>query len=210
MPTAQKPMTTADVEILLLPGIGGSGEDHWLGMWARDAARCRIVRQADWERPDRKVWLAALSAAVQSVEGPFALVAHSVGCALAAHWAAENRPADDGASVPRLRAIMMVAPSDVDSAEHTPESVRMFAPMPTLPLPGRSVVVASTDDPYVPIERARGFAREWRSRLVEIGARGHINSNSGLADWIEGQRLLRSMIEPELQSTALNHSNLEE
>ena len=44
----------------------------------------------------------------------------------------------------------------------------------------------SSDDQYVTPGRARGFARAWGSRLVDVGPKGHINSASGLGTWPEG------------------------
>ncbi len=111
-----------------------------------------------------------MSAEIHALDGQFVLVAHSLGCALAAHWVSENLPAGIEASGPQLRAIMMVAPADVDSGDHTPDVVRSFAPMPMLALPCVSLVVASDDDPHVSIERARSLAKSWNSTLVEIGA----------------------------------------
>jgi len=58
--------------------------------------------------------------------------------------------------------------------------------MPLAKLPFPSIVVSSTDDEYVRPERAKEFARAWGSRLVDVGARGHINSASGLRAWPEG------------------------
>ena len=51
-------------------------------------------------------------------------------------------------------------------------------------------MVASRDDPYVTLARAEGFARAWGSRLVVLGAAGHINADSGYGEWPEGRRLL--------------------
>jgi predicted alpha/beta hydrolase family esterase len=57
-------------------------------------------------------------------------------------------------------------------------------------LPFPSIVVASTNDQYVDIERARAFAQAWGSTLVEIGEAGHINGASGYGEWPEGERML--------------------
>jgi predicted alpha/beta hydrolase family esterase len=65
--------------------------------------------------------------------------------------------------------------------------------MPLAPLPFASTVVASTDDPYVSMERAALFARSWASRFVVIGAAGHINTASGLGDWPAGLELLHEL-----------------
>ena len=62
-------------------------------------------------------------------------------------------------------------------------------------LPFPSTLVASTDDPYCTFERATQFADAWGSRLVNIGARGHINADSALGDWPAGQALLQELIQ---------------
>jgi predicted alpha/beta hydrolase family esterase len=65
--------------------------------------------------------------------------------------------------------------------------------VPERRLPFPSIVVASADDPYGAPAHARRCARVWGSRLVEIGAAGHINSASGHGAWPEGLELLRSL-----------------
>ena len=68
-----------------------------------------------------------------------------------------------------------------------------FRPVPQAPLPFPSTVVASTDDPWCTFDRATALARAWGSHLVDLGARGHINSDSGLGDWPEGRRILADL-----------------
>jgi hypothetical protein len=65
--------------------------------------------------------------------------------------------------------------------------------MPLQRLPFRSIVVASTDDPYVTLERARAFAEAWGSRIVTVHGAGHINSASGLGHWPSGFALLQEL-----------------
>ena len=85
---------------------------------------------------------------------------------------------------------MLVAPADVDSPSHTPDAVRNFAPIPTIKLPFASIVVASEDDTFVDFNRAKYFAEQWGSNFVNSGLKGHINSESDLGFWEEGQLLL--------------------
>ncbi|MFL6543682.1 MAG: RBBP9/YdeN family alpha/beta hydrolase, partial [Candidatus Udaeobacter sp.] len=68
-----------------------------------------------------------------------------------------------------------------------------FAPIPLLRLRFRTIVVASSDDPYVTLSRARTFATAWGSDFVIIGEAGHINSDSGVDDWPEGLALLNTL-----------------
>lgn len=65
--------------------------------------------------------------------------------------------------------------------------------MPETPLPFPSIVVASTNDEYVTLARARAYAEAWGSRLVDVGALGHVNSASALGDWPAGWALLETL-----------------
>jgi predicted alpha/beta hydrolase family esterase len=67
--------------------------------------------------------------------------------------------------------------------------------MPLRKLPFRSVVVASTDDPFVTLERAKLFATSWGSRLIQMSNAGHINTASGHGPWPEGEAWLEEMRE---------------
>ena len=48
------------------------------------------------------------------------------------------------------------------------------------------MVVASTTDPLVSVDRARGFAADWGSDFMLAGDAGHINVASGHGPWPEG------------------------
>ena len=93
----------------------------------------------------------------------------------------------------KVRGALLVAPSDVEAPSYPPGSVG-FIPVPLVRFPFASIVVASSDDRYVTVERAAQFARAWGSELADVGVRGHINSDSGLGEWAEGQALLDGLI----------------
>ncbi|HEY6476667.1 MAG TPA: alpha/beta fold hydrolase [Polyangia bacterium] len=173
--------------MLILPGLGGSGPGHWQTRWQDVHPRYLRIEQRDWDHPRREDWLAALDAALAAADGPVALVAHSLGCALVAH--AASRP-----SATVVAAALLVAPADVDSPVHTPAETRGFAPLPMRPLPFPATVVASADDPFVTLSRARAFADAWGARFVDVGRRGHLNAASGLGDWPEGHRELEELL----------------
>lgn len=145
------------------------------------------VTQRDWDAPDPEAWLAALENALAAAAEPAVLVAHSLGCALVARAAARPIAA-------RIAAALLVAPADVDSPDRTPAETRGFSPMPRLPLPFPATVVASENDPYVALDRARTFAAAWGAAFVDAGARGHLNAASGLGDWPEGRRLFEALL----------------
>jgi uncharacterized protein len=187
------PAAPADArpQVLLLPGLWNSGPEHWQSYWERERGDCRRVVQADWETPRRSDWVATLEAAVAAAPGPVVLAAHSLACTLVAFWAAEASPATRA----KVRGALLVAPSDVEAPSY-PAGPVGFTPMPLAPLPFPAVVVSSTDDEYVTPARAAHFARAWGALLVDIGARGHINSASAMGAWPEGQALLEGLLAP--------------
>jgi predicted alpha/beta hydrolase family esterase len=127
---------------------------------------------------------------IEAADGPVVPVAHSLGCALVAH-AAARWPSLIARAVP---AALLVAPADVDSPAHTPPETRGFAPMPRARLPFPATVIASADDPYVEIDRARAFAAAWGAAFVDAGAAGHINAASDLGDWPAGKACLEGLL----------------
>jgi uncharacterized protein len=170
------------MKILVVPGLGGSGPDHWQSHWERSYPGARRVEQSDWNRPVRSLWLEQLAAAVESMPGAM-LVGHSLGCVLIADLA-RWRPDL------RIGGALLVAPADVDRADWAAPQVREFAPMPQARLPFRAVVVASMNDPYMSIERADVVAEAWGAGMINAGSCGHINVASGFGPWPAGERIL--------------------
>jgi predicted alpha/beta hydrolase family esterase len=175
--------------VLILPGYGDSGPDHWQSHWERADPAFRRVIQDDWLLPKLADWVVRLEEAVAACATPPVLAAHSLACSLVAHWA--TRP---GA---RAAGALLVAPADVDSPAHTADEVRNFSPVPLVPLPFPSIVAASTDDPFVTPARAAAFARGWGSRLVTFEGAGHLNADAGFGPWPEGRRLLAALTKRE-------------
>jgi predicted alpha/beta hydrolase family esterase len=171
---------------IIIPGLGNSGATHWQSLWQKTLPNAIRVEQRDWENPTKDEWLLALEKTVQTSPGDCVLIAHSLGVALVAHWAMEFHSS-------KVHAALLVSPSDVDSPAHTPDSVRGFAPMPLMPLPFRSIVVASSNDPFVSLARAQQFARAWGADFIDIGPCGHINADSALGDWPQGMEILRRL-----------------
>ncbi|MFF3286114.1 RBBP9/YdeN family alpha/beta hydrolase [Streptomyces sp. NPDC003023] len=175
---------------LVLPGYQGSGPEHWQSRWEAADPAFRRVEQADWDHPVLDDWLETLDRATAAQQGPVVLVAHSLGCVLVAHWAAERaeRARQSGQAV---IGALLVAPADIERAGVA--ELENFCPVPLKALPFPSIVVAASDDPWCTPERARHFADAWDARLVEAGPLGHINSDSGLGDWPAGRELLAQL-----------------
>ena len=173
--------------ILIVPGVNGSGPAHWQSLWEQNLPNAERVEQSDRHRPRLSDWTATLAEAVRRRPGAL-LVAHSLGCALVAHFARIS----GGRSV---AAALLVAPADVDAETHHGRNLAAFAPMPQEPLAFPSLVAASRNDPFVRFERAEAFAKDWRSRFVDLGLAGHVNVKSGHGPWDDGLPLLESLLD---------------
>ena len=170
-------MRIAETDILIAPGLGNSGPGHWQRRWAARMANARVVEQEDWDRPVVADWVARLHREILLATRPVVLVGHSL--AVAAIVLTAQRLADT-----KVRGAFLVSPPDFDS-DALPPLIRPFKP-PTDPLPFPSMVVASSTDPLVSLERARGFAADWGGDFVPAGDAGHINVASGHGPWPEG------------------------
>ncbi len=171
--------------VLVIPGLLGSGPDHWQTRLEGEFPTARRVEQKDWARPDRSEWVATLDRAIRECAEAPILVAHSLGCVTAAAWASD-RPQGF------VRGALLVAPSDVERAD-APEAIRGFSPIPMMRLPFPSVLVASSDDPFLTVARSRELAVAWGSRWLDIGPAGHVNAASGFGPWPAGEALVRQL-----------------
>ena len=173
------PLRTSDVDILIIPGLGGSGPDHWQSRWEAKLSTARIIAQDDWHRPQLADWTQNIIAAVESATRPVLLVAHSLGVPTVVH------------AVPRLRkdavrGALLVAPPSEEKALEIEGIDRSFAPYPRDPLPFPSLIVGSRNDPYATYSEIEDLGFAWGSRCLDAGEAGHINSESGHGPWPEG------------------------
>ncbi|KQQ39980.1 alpha/beta hydrolase [Duganella sp. Leaf126] len=168
-------------QVLVLAGLWNSGPAHWQSQWQQQRPDWRRVEHSDWETPDAGTWVAELDAAIGRCAEPPVLVAHSLSCALITRWAASG-------SQYKAAGAFLVAPSDTDAPTY-PDCTTGFQPMQLAPLPFPTLIVASSNDPYVDITRARQFASAWGSTCIEIGNAGHINGDAGYGPWPEGLAL---------------------
>ena len=176
--------------IIIVPGWRDSGPGHWQTLWAERLPQAQRVVQDDWHTPTRSAWVARLEETVLEQPGPVVIVAHSLGCITTAHMKPE--------AAARVRGALLVAPADPERRAVLSD----FAPVPYAALPYRSILVASSNDPYCPIRLAGAYARAWGSEFVRLQNAGHINVDSGHGEWPLGRALLQSLTEVEQPSQA--------
>ena len=174
------------MKIFTVPGLYNSGPQHWQTHWEKEYGFTRI-EQKEWETPVCDDWLQAIDAVVtQYPIDEVILVGHSLACCTIVRWAEKYKR--------MIKGVLLVGPSDVEAPSY-PSGTTGFSPMPSYKLPFPSIVIVSTNDEYVTIERALSFARNWGSELISAGDLGHINSSSDLGKWPFGISQLQKLIQ---------------
>ncbi len=166
---------------LIVPGLHGSGPDHWQTWFeTRIPGAVRVV-QRDWSRADLAEWSSRVRREINRVPGRIFIVAHSFGALAAAQAAADHEH--------RIAGAFLAAPAD-------PEVFGVASYLPHEPFTFPSVIVGSTNDPWMRRDKAAAWAGRWGGDFIDLGRAGHINVESGFGAWPEGldifQRLRRS------------------
>lgn len=158
--------TAEPLRLLVIPGLRDSGPAHWQSwLQARHPTSVRVV-QRDWNQTNLQRWSARIdNTLARCGSGRWLAVAHSFGVlALAEHLA---RVPDSP-----IAAALLVAPAD-------PSKFGLGESLPHRSLPRPSTLVASINDPWMPIAEASRWARRWGCAMVNLGKAGHINAESG-------------------------------
>lgn len=183
--------------ILIIPGLRDHVEEHWQTLLAKELSAqgktCVTVPPLEQDKLSCQARLDAIDRALESIDGPVLIVAHSAGCMMVAHWALRrSRP---------ILAALLAAPADVETqmpAGYPNKEVLAangWTPIPRQRLPFPTLLAASSNDPLTQFERAQGFARDWGSELVELGPQGHLNPASGHGPWPQAQELIARLLE---------------
>ena len=169
----------------IVPGLGGSGPEHWQTYFERSGENFRRIEQKDWNAPDIPQWIEAIQKAISAFDPQsVVLVGHSLGCLAIASWAARYNHG--------IKAALLVAPPDTGLL-HSKLQQRLFDHIPTEKIHFRTRLIASTNDHWATIEQVKQYAKKWGSEFITIGDAGHIYDLSGYGDWPEGMRLLKEL-----------------
>lgn len=188
----RSPMRLQDVTVVIVPGLRDHVPGHWQNLLAMRLPRVRCVPPLGRTQLDCESRVAALEAELAAIEGPVILVAHSAGVVTVAHWAMRGtRP---------IMGALLAAPADMERAmpEGYPNIVELadngWLPVPRRCLPFPSIVAASTNDPLAQFDRVAQLASDWGSRLVNVGAVGHLNPASGHGQWLQAEVLIDQLL----------------
>lgn len=169
--------------VLIVPGLRDRVETHWQTLLAKQLPQVQTVPPMGREDLDCTKRVQAIEAAMAAIKGPVVIVAHSGGCVMVAHWAHTSAHAH------RVAGALLATPPDFDEAmpEGYPTLAALQAggwlPVPRKPLPFRSLVATSDNDPLADRARVLALAQDWGSDTVDLGAVGHLNPTSGYGEW---------------------------
>jgi uncharacterized protein len=176
-------MLSPDADILVIPGLGGSGPDHWQSRWEAKLSSALRVAQEDWDRPELDAWRSRIIDEVEQARRPVVFVAHSLGVLAAIHAASFLAKGDSGR---RIAGGFLVAPPSAAVLSELEAVDRAFLTLPVQRLHFRALVIASRNDPFSSFAKSEALAAMLGAKLIDAGFSGHINSVSGHGPWPEG------------------------
>ena len=182
---------TLTTTFLIIPGLREHVSNHWQTLLAAKLPQVQIVPPLETDKLSCAARVEAIQHALQAIDGPVILVAHSAGVMMVAHWAQQHSRVIKGA--------LLATPADVESAFPAgyPGTEVLEAngwlPIPRQPLPFPSILAASRNDPLARFERLEQLASDWHSELLDLGEVGHLNPASGFGEWPLAEVLLRRL-----------------
>ena len=172
---------------VFVAGYGNSEPKHWQRLWFDSTKDAHWVEQKEWDNPNRDIWIEELEKTLLHVEGPILLIAHSIGSHTVVEWAKKYYTNQN------ILGALLVAPPNT-TADNFPKEIKGYENPPLEKLPFSSTCILSSDDPYSTEEKAEFLADKWGSKVVKIGAKGHINLASNLGNWEEGRKILSDIL----------------
>lgn len=188
-------------DFLILHGFSGSTGEHWQEWLHQELEKrnfqVRFPQFSDWDKPDKSVWLSQLNKTMSEIGDTqrLTVVAHSLGCVLWLHYAAQ-------AARKKVGRVLLVSPPAVHPV---PDSLKVFFPEPSearkqaeqaiagfYPFPSdtaslagaaeKTAIITSTTDPFMPGRSVLDF-RTYGVPILLLPAMGHINVCSGFGPW---------------------------
>jgi predicted alpha/beta hydrolase family esterase len=191
IPTRSKPGAAEAPTILIVPGLRDHVAEHWQTLLEAKLPNAVSVPPLDRDKLSCAARVAALDAAIDRINGPIILVAHSAGVMTTVHWARHGARQIHGA--------LLATPPDLESPMPPGHTAREdlerngWLPVPRGALPFPSIVAASRNDPLAQFDRVSEMAADWGGRLVDLGAVGHLNPAAGFGDWPQALELIREL-----------------
>lgn len=165
--------------VLILHGLGGSDFPHWQSHLAADIAKdygcVSFPKLSNFDFPNKNEWIKELIKELDEFN-PSVVVCHSIANILWFHLCNDFTPKN-------IQKLYLVAPP---SLKCDLEELKSFYPcsIPKDLHAKESVLITSTNDPYMSKEEAHELQKKLDIPMNVIEDAGHINSSSGYGRWI--------------------------
>ena len=163
-------------KVLLVHGWGGSDFPHWQSWLASEIAKdygtVSFLKLTDVDFPVLEIWKKELKEEISSFQ-PDIVICHSLANTLWFHIVDE---------IQEVKKLYLVAPPSFTSDI---EELKSFFPLkiPTKINAKKSLLIASTNDPYMSIDEAKELQKSLNIEMVVLENAGHINTDSGYGKW---------------------------
>lgn len=178
--------------VVVVPGLRDEAPKHWQALLAQELDQVVALPALGRQNIDLAARVEAIESAVCAIEGPVIVVAHSGGAVATAHWARHTKAKQV------VGALLATPPTFTEPLG--PEFPDMAAfeqhgwlPLPVGPLPFRTLVAASRNDPLGSYDDVSALADRWGAELVDLGEVGHLNPVSGFGPWPAARALIERL-----------------
>jgi len=164
--------------VLILHGWGGSDFPHWQSWLASEIAKdygcVSFLRFSNSDFPNKNKWIEELTKELEGFK-PDIVICHSLANILWFHICNELK-------ITQVKKLFLVAPP---SLECKIEELKSFFPckVPADLFAKETLLVASTNDPYMSLNEATSLAESLGVEMVILQNAGHINTDSGYGEW---------------------------
>ena len=164
--------------VLLLHGWGGSESPHWQSWLAGEIAKnygtVSFLEFSDFDFPSLDVWKRELKNELESFK-PDIVICHSLANTLWFHLCNTQE-------ISKVEKLYLVAPPSLNSKI---EELKTFfsLKMPTRSCAKETMLVVSTDDPYMSMDEANELQASLKIPMKVLEDAGHINADSGFGEW---------------------------
>lgn len=165
-------------KVLLLHGWGGSTFPHWqswlAGELAKDYGKVSFLKFSDFDAPKLDVWMRELEQELADFQ-PDIVICHSLANILWFHLC-------NSKTIKEVQKLYLVAPPSLDCDI---QELSEFFPThtPTNLYAKKSLLIVSTNDPYLNIAQANELQKELNIEMKILTDAGHINAESGYGEW---------------------------
>ena len=172
------------VHTVIVPGVGGSNQNHWQSWLENQLSHSTRVQQTNWDKPILKQWVKELIKVLEATDDQIQIVAHSFGCLTS--LAALNEAPELAQKIKKLILVAPANPKRFGANGFAADSIGDYqAYFYGLKVLVPTTMLISEDDPWFAFDEVNALAAAWKIKPINLGKVGHINVASGFGPFPE-------------------------